>query len=62
MGLDAQDSISDEHYRREKRYPVPMGQECFTDPDHARTLLHDDRAANWIPTRLSQVTAATGRP
>ena len=55
------DSITGEHHRREKRYAVPMGQETFVNPDNARTLLHADWTTNWIPTRLTQVRAATPR-
>lgn len=56
------DSVLGEHNRpaSRKRYPVPMGQETFTNPDHARELLHADWQNNWIPTRLNQVTAAPG--
>ncbi|HSK00267.1 MAG TPA: hypothetical protein VK932_03460, partial [Kofleriaceae bacterium] len=62
MWAHFKDSITGEHHRTQKRYPVPMGQESFTNPDNARTLLHADWTTSWIPTRLSQVTAATGTP
>lgn len=54
------DAITGEHGRaaRDHRYPVPMGQETFVNPGHARELLYADWTANWIPTRLRSVTAA----
>jgi hypothetical protein len=64
MWAHFKDSITGEHSRprAQKRYPVPMGQETFTNPEHARELLHADWQTNWIsnPTYLSRVTPATG--
>jgi hypothetical protein len=56
------DSVIAEHNRAAsaKRYPLPMGQECFVNPDHARQLLHADWQT-WSASRLSQVTAAPAR-
>lgn len=54
------DAINTEHGRSSKAkvFPVPMGQECFANPDHARTLLHDDWTTRWIPSRLASVKPA----
>jgi hypothetical protein len=51
------DAIQGDHNRaaKAKRYPVPMGQEAFTNPDHARALLDADWKANWIPKHLAEV-------
>jgi hypothetical protein len=49
------DSIHYEHFREEKRYELPMGQETFIEPDHARALLHADWEATWIPEHLDEV-------
>ena len=52
------DSVAGEHQRprRQKRYPVPMGQETFVNPDHARALLQADWTSFWIPRHLREVT------
>lgn len=57
------DSISDEHHRaaRDKRYPVPIGREMFINLANARTLVRADWTSNWIPSRLSRVTAPAPR-
>jgi hypothetical protein len=49
-----QDSITGEHGRsdRNKRYPVPMGQEMFSNPDHARQLMQADWRTNWAPAHV----------
>ncbi|HEX4418667.1 MAG TPA: DUF4157 domain-containing protein [Kofleriaceae bacterium] len=49
------DAVLEDHQRPQKRYPVPMGQESFTNPDHARQLLYADWKTNWIPDRLKDV-------
>lgn len=61
MWAHFKDSITGEHHRArgEKRYSRPIGQEAFVNPENARTLIHADWTANWIPTRLTQVRAAT---
>jgi len=50
-------SIYTEHHNpTEGRYPVPMGQEVFVNPDRARELLHADWV-RWIqgPGRIDAV-------
>ena len=62
MGSDASNDLSrDDLHTADasgKRYPTPMGQECFGDPAHARELLHADWTNNWNPTRLASVRPA----
>jgi hypothetical protein len=51
------DAILGDHKRadKDKRYPVPMGQEAFVNPNHARALLDADWKTNWIPKHLAEV-------
>jgi hypothetical protein len=51
------DAIKGEHHRagKDKRYPVPMGQETFTNPSNARALLNTDWQTHWIPKHLAAV-------
>lgn len=57
MWAHFKDAVLGDHTRsaKDKRYPVPMGQECFTNPGHARSLLDADWKTNWIPKHLSEV-------
>jgi hypothetical protein len=62
MWAHFKDSISGEHHRsaRQKRYPVPMGQEMFVNPDNARTLLQTD-FQTWVEARRSRIRAPQRR-
>jgi hypothetical protein len=57
MYVHFKDAILGDHKRagKDKRYPVPMGQEAFVNPDHARALLDTDWKTNWIPKHLAEV-------
>lgn len=57
MWAHFKDAVLGDHNRaqKDKRYPVPMGQEAFTNPDHARALLYADWKTNWIPNHLGEV-------
>jgi hypothetical protein len=59
MWAHFKDAILGDHGRaqKSKRYPVPMGQETFTNPDNARALLDSDWKTNWIPKNLDKVKA-----
>ena len=54
MWAQYQDSITGELARsgKSKRYKLPMGQEMFSDPDHARELMQADWKNNWVPTHV----------
>lgn len=58
------DSIQGDHFRtgKAKRYPVPMGQEMFVNPENARRLMQQDWQTNWIPTRTADVERAALAP
>jgi hypothetical protein len=57
MYVHFKDAILGDHKRadKDKRYPVPMGQESFTNPSNARALLNTDWQTNWIPKHLAEV-------
>ena len=55
------DAILGDHKRAKKRYPVPMGQETFTNPDHARSLLSADFQTVWMPLHLAEVKPAKAK-
>ncbi len=54
MWKQYQDSITGEQGRpaKSKRYPVPIGQEMFSNPDHARELIQADWKNYWVPTHV----------
>lgn len=60
MWAHFKDAILGDHKRtgKNKRYPVPMGQETFTNPDNARALLDTDWRTHWIPDHLAEVKPA----
>lgn len=56
------DSVTGEHSRTRKRYARPMGQEMFSNPEGARSMLHSDWTT-WVAqsNRLAQVREAATR-
>ena len=57
MWAHFKDAILGDHQRSasDKRFTVPMGQESFVNPSHARELLHDDWTKSWISDHLDAV-------
>lgn len=53
------DSLGGEHRRakKDKRYPVPIGQEMMANPAHASELVQAD-FPTWVASRLSKVKPA----
>ena len=54
MWAHYKDSITGEHHRRQKRYPVPIGQEMFVNPANARALVQAD-FQTWVEPRRSRI-------